>query len=502
MEYIENSIKEKLATVYNLQGAISFSELPILSTFDKFDAGKVWYIKDSFVTDSRFSEGYGISVPAGTNVALVLLKEGFRYDILGSLIDVSLYYTKTEIIDLVVTKSMVGEPNGVAPLNYDAVVNNKYLDHRLQPDTLIGVGNVYGLGASVQLLSLDGPKLLMTNYSSDSGDYLEVNRFGVYYDRYWGEYVDGNWIERTESYKLNWPRKNGTFALIEDLPEDYVKFTDYAQRDKKGIVQVYGGSAAHGLNIIDGGIYIVASNTSNIDKREANNNPSSSLNLNPNNFQPIVPATLDYAVKAGVTTNTIPLTDEEKASACDWLGAIKNPMPLTNSVLTLDGGGTGKVTTRDYTNYMPYADRFYILADETQGDTINGTGYFLVNTPKKPYHGANKKYVDERNPKYTYAILITYAYGDYDIDYDWYGIMFQFHSNTDYTITSVQTLLSALPEGKVFPVTQSVPGSYSPRDYVYSIRRVGNALVAKTAHWPNGQGIVFDSIKVEKIENY
>ena len=40
-----------------------------------------------------------------------------------------------------------------------------------------------------------------------------------------------------------------------------------------------------------------------------------------NNFQPVVPSNLDYAVKVGVTTNTTELTDEEKQAACNWLGA-------------------------------------------------------------------------------------------------------------------------------------------------------------------------------------
>lgn len=45
------------------------------------------------------------------------------------------------------------------------------------------------------------------------------------------------------------------------------------------------------------------------------------INAKANNFQPVVPSNLDYAVKVGVTTNTKELTTEEKASACNWLGA-------------------------------------------------------------------------------------------------------------------------------------------------------------------------------------
>ena len=129
---------------------------------------------------------------------------------------------------------------------------------------------------------------------------------------------------------------------------------------------------------------------------------------------------------------------------------------------------------------------------------------FEVDKDGEAYAGGKKLLREgEGGTKYTYAILIPYAYGNSDSDYDWYGIMFQFHSDTSYTIDTVEMLLSVLPEGKVFPVTQSIPGEYARRDYMYSIRKLGDQLVVKTVHWPEGQSIiVFNGIKVEKIENY
>lgn len=104
---------------------------------------------------------------------------------------------------------------------------------------------------------------------------------------------------------------------------------------------------------------------------------------------------VNIAVKDGVTKNPIPLTDEEKASACDWLGAIPNPKPAASSVLVFSGSETGAVKTYGYTVGYPYQGQFYRLAAEMDGDTIQGTGYFLVNDPTRPYHAANKKYVDD-----------------------------------------------------------------------------------------------------------
>lgn len=44
------------------------------------------------------------------------------------------------------------------------------------------------------------------------------------------------------------------------------------------------------------------------------------INAKSSNYKPIVPKNLDYAIKVGLTTNNITLTDEEKASALSWLG--------------------------------------------------------------------------------------------------------------------------------------------------------------------------------------
>ena len=96
-----------------------------------------------------------------------------------------------------------------------------------------------------------------------------------------------------------------------------------------------------------------------------------------------------------LTNNKYNLNDTQKASACDWMGAIKNPKPEEMSVLVFTGGGTGAVKTYGYTVVNPYQGQFYRLAAEMDGDTIQGTGYFLVNNPTRPYHAANKKYVDD-----------------------------------------------------------------------------------------------------------
>ena len=104
-------------------------------------------------------------------------------------------------------------------------------------------------------------------------------------------YVSGSWL------------KIGSASAEVDLT-DYVKKTDYATSSTGGVVK----SNSDGGFIVDGGLGYIASAT------------ISEIISKVNRFKPIVPETLDLAVKVGLTANTETLTDEEKAAAQSWLG--------------------------------------------------------------------------------------------------------------------------------------------------------------------------------------
>ena len=113
------------------------------------------------------------------------------------------------------------------------------------------------------------------------------------------EYI---WIEQTSSFE-----HLGTTAV--DLT-DYVKNTDYATDTVGGVVKISGnyfGLAFNGSKQL----YI-------------NKALDTEVTAKASHYKPIVPSNLDLAVKTGVTTNTIELTDDEKASARTWIGAIGN----------------------------------------------------------------------------------------------------------------------------------------------------------------------------------
>lgn len=129
---------------------------------------------------------------------------------------------------------------------------------------------------------------------------------------------------------------------------------------------------------------------------------------------------------------------------------VANPKPGSNSVITVNGGGEGTVVAKGYASYMPFRDMFYVLADESQGDTITGTGYFLVNTPTRPYHAANKKYVDDlfstAHGKTYYTVYAPSVDWAADDEQTWSKPIFTFASSEDKVGGSVSstTLASML----------------------------------------------------------
>ncbi len=91
----------------------------------------------------------------------------------------------------------------------------------------------------------------------------------------------------------------------EHTHEEYVKKDEYATSEKGGIVKC---SIDYSIGITSGGfLRLIPATTAQIAAKITD-------------FA-LTTKSIDYAVKVGVTTNTIQLTDEEKKAACKWLGA-------------------------------------------------------------------------------------------------------------------------------------------------------------------------------------
>jgi hypothetical protein len=83
-------------------GSVAFADLPALSDLR---VGSVYDVTDSFTTTSDFIEGDGHVMPAGSNVAVVDYNGVKKWDVLGSMVDLSTYYTKTQTDNLLAEKT-------------------------------------------------------------------------------------------------------------------------------------------------------------------------------------------------------------------------------------------------------------------------------------------------------------------------------------------------------------------------------------------------------------
>lgn len=151
----------------------------------------------------------------------------------------------------------------------------------------------YSVGQNIMIVTLEVPDLWVSEVMEESATYEYVSD------------TDFTALLKTQGYvQVGYFKLSALETQKVDLPE-YVKFTDYASPSKAGVVKT---SQAHGTSMDVGGI---------IKTQPA---IPSAIATKSNSHQPIVPKYIDDAVKIGITTNTITLTDEEKKNAQNWLG--------------------------------------------------------------------------------------------------------------------------------------------------------------------------------------
>ena len=158
-----------------------------------------------------------------------------------------------------------------------------------------------------------------------------------------------------------------------DLSE-YVKFTDYARDGKAGVVLVHN---ALGTGVSDDGVFYI----SKAERKD--------ILEKANGHKPIVPTTIDYAWKVAATTNTEEWTDDDKAKACETIGAVRQA-----EYTTADGAIRGYVYVVDHNNSQTVKE----LCVQGRVDSIplrDSQGNFYVNQITQPYHCINKKYADD-----------------------------------------------------------------------------------------------------------
>lgn len=177
------------------------------------------------------------------------------------------------------------------------------------------------------------------------------------------------WLNRGTDKEPNWDWEfKGTKQIKVEMTE-YVRFTDYATASKAGVVKVFAGS--HGLNVTNGILILLPASNEEIENQK-------------NIYKPITAGNYKHAVKVGITTNTETWTDEDKAKACDTIGAI--PTPKANgefSFVKLDRQGKN-----------PTLMRISVVPVAWAAPTFDGNANLKTSTPKEDNDCVPKEYVD------------------------------------------------------------------------------------------------------------
>ncbi len=207
-------------------------------------------------------------------------------------------------------------------------------------------------------------------------------------------------------YTLGAWEKIGSASVAVNLDE-YVKFTDYATKNKAGVVLV--STSGHPNDCY--GVMMSSINKNLVIRRATNDIiaariPSDYIDAEQtkaDRTMPICPANLDYAVVQVLTNyKGDALTDEEKATACDWLGAVKRvdePNEHWNQVYAVNSKG----------------EQVMLIAGAGQGANklmiSDAYGNINVSEPRATNNAATKKYVDDAIGDISSALdeLHTYA---------------------------------------------------------------------------------------------
>lgn len=277
LDYVDKLINDKVANAYISRGVVSFNALPAKEDLYKW-INSVWIVNGEFTIpdgDPRFVfEQRGKTYPGGTNIVASETGGITFLDIIGSVVGSGNCFEKTEFDDIFSTVDVV-----------------------ITTDDGIDVQYNYGGYTSTITLPIKGTNGINVDVT-ENNDFIEIK-----------------------------------------LDEVYVKPTDYATRNKAGVISF---NPDFGAEVDDKGLIKLVATTEEIIGYRHHPN----IWMAARKHRPIVAELLDFAVKEAVVDNALELsedsTDEsgnavegDKTKACKWLGAVRDNQVGTRGKLGL-----------------------------------------------------------------------------------------------------------------------------------------------------------------------
>lgn len=305
---------------------------------------------ESMVVNARFDEA--------TQELVLVLKNGNE--------------TRVPIGDIVsglIPSSEKGAPNGVATLDNAGTITDAQI-----PNSIGRGGTCYKVPMDLTETYLNVPVGYWTSVHGRlprHGDFVLSANGSIC------RVTSSSETAVTLEYLFNYKSK-GTTVTVDGIAQETwdadtkVGFDDYASTKQHGVIKTYKG---FGVMTNPGGYaYIDVASKDDIDKRN-----SSSAEYA---YMPIGLKVLDYAWKVAATTNTETWTDEEKAAACETIGAMakKTNTSSVSQVYAKSANGSQFMV-----NMTPNADNNTVPMREN--------GNFYVVNVRDDNHCANKKYV-------------------------------------------------------------------------------------------------------------
>lgn len=212
-------------------------------------------------------------------------------------------------------------------------------------------GKKYKVPTSIYIETVDVPDLWVSKVEEDSNAYTYTDDETIVSALVTNGYIQVGYyrLARLETGKVNLP--------------DYVKFTDYASTDKAGVSKV---KSEFGTSMSNGVIYLVPAFDNEITSQSAVN------------YRPLMPRHISKIVKVGTTNNTETWTDEDKAAACETIGALKAITTTYEAnvfrIYSVDNQGNQQIMrTTDNTNVIAsqkYVDDNFVGKNEVSSASV------------------------------------------------------------------------------------------------------------------------------------